>query len=169
MQRRLALSLAATAAAVVVVGGIGVVANLGILSAANGEPVGQLDADNVAGLGGPVSTVGAASLDADPTTTEAPPPSEVVAGEGTTSAPGAANGPAPSGSTGSSGSGGQGVVPTPTAVPTTTAPVDNRGPGSIDDHGGRTGSGTSGSGSSGSGSGTSGSGSSGSGSGHYDD
>jgi len=50
MERRLALTAAASAAIVVVAGSAAVAANLGILRSAAEEPVGQLDASSVASL-----------------------------------------------------------------------------------------------------------------------
>ena len=50
MNRRMALTVAGTAAIVLAAGSAAVVANLGILGAAANEPVGKLDANSVASL-----------------------------------------------------------------------------------------------------------------------
>jgi hypothetical protein len=57
MKRRLALTFAGTAAIVLTAGSAAVAANLGILSSASKEPVGQLSANTVADLSAPVTTV----------------------------------------------------------------------------------------------------------------
>jgi hypothetical protein len=57
MNRRLALTFAGSAAIVLTAGSAAVAANLGILTSASQEPVGQLDANTVAELSTPVTSV----------------------------------------------------------------------------------------------------------------
>jgi hypothetical protein len=57
MNRRLALTFAGSAAIVLTAGSAAVAANLGILTSASHEPVGQLDANTVAELSTPVTSI----------------------------------------------------------------------------------------------------------------
>jgi hypothetical protein len=153
MKRRLALTFAGSAAIVLTAGSAAVAANLGILGAASKEPVGQLDANTVADLSAPVTSL-------DPIVVTVDEIVEVPVEDPAPVAPAVESdddkGPAVSGS--GSGSSSDSGSPRTTVAPTTpTTRVDNSGPGSIDD------------GHSGSDDGHSGSGSSGSGDGHDDD
>ncbi len=96
MNRRVALTLAGSAALVVTAASGAVAANLGILGAAADEPVGRLDANTVTELSSPVSTV-------DPAVVTVEQPAAVGADQPTDTAPAATA--APSGPAVSAGSG----------------------------------------------------------------
>jgi hypothetical protein len=147
----MALTVAATAAIVLAAGSAAVVANLGILGAAANEPVGKLDANSVASLSGPVTTIDpvvVTGAEVVPVPVETVPDTApaVTAPVGSDAPAGVHDAPAGTGS--GSGTGSSTATPTPTVATTpTTIRVDNSGPGSVDghtgsdDHGGSSGHG----------------------------
>lgn len=129
MKRRLALTFAGTAAIVLTAGSAAVAANLGILSSASKEPVGQLDANTVSELSAPVTSIEPIVVTVDeivPVPVEPEPAAVPAAVENDDHESSAV-----------SGSGAQPMPTTvaPTATPTTVR-TDSSGSGSGDDHSG---------------------------------